>query len=62
MIRNKDMENLNGQMVENTKETGKTENNMEKVFTLTPKMKVRKENGMKEKELSGLLNLVHEKF
>lgn len=48
------MENLNGLMEENTKDNGLMENNMEKVFILTPREKKNKENGLMEKELNGL--------
>lgn len=52
-IKNTDSENSNGLMEEDTKDNGKTENNMEKEFTLMLKEKKKLENGLMEKELDG---------
>jgi len=58
MIRKKARVSFSGLMAENTKETGKMENNMELVFTLLPLEKRRGESGMKERELHGLIERV----
>jgi len=54
MIKNKDMESLNGQMEENIKVNGIMENNMVKALISMLKVKPKKENGVMEKELNGL--------
>ena len=49
-----DMEFLHGLMVENTMETGKTENNMAKAITQTKTANVKRAIGTKAREQNGL--------
>lgn len=50
-----DKENLNGQMAENIKVNGKMVNSTDKVYILMHKVKRKKENGLMERELDGLM-------
>jgi hypothetical protein len=61
MTRERAEESLNGKMVEFMTENGKMENNMESV-RLHPKIsKLKKENGLMEKKLDGLIeNLINQ--
>jgi hypothetical protein len=61
MTRERAEESLNGRMVEFMTENGKMENNMESV-RLHPKIsKLKKENGLMEKKLDGLIeNLINQ--
>ena len=61
MTREKVEESLNGRMVEFMTENGKMENNMESV-RLHPRIsKLKKENGLMEKKLDGLIeNLINQ--
>ena len=55
MTRERAEESLNGKMVEFMTENGKMENNMEQV-RLHPRIsKLKKENGLMEKKLDGLI-------
>jgi hypothetical protein len=61
MTRERAEESLNGRMVEFMTENGKMENNMESV-RLHPRIsKLKKENGLMEKKLDGLIeNLINQ--
>ena len=61
MTRERAEESLNGKMVEFMTENGKMENNMESV-RLHPRIsKLKKENGLMEKKLDGLIeNLINQ--
>lgn len=58
MTKSTERENLPGQMEEDTKDNGKMENNMEEELILDPMDKKDKENGMREKESSGLTDKI----
>lgn len=53
MIRNKVLEYMNGLMGENIKDSGKTENRMERENIIRNKVNVKLANGAKAKELDG---------
>ena len=61
MTREKVEESLNGRMVEFMTENGKMENNMESVRLHQRISKLKKENGLMEKKLDGLIeNLINQ--
>ena len=61
MTRERAEESLNGRMVEFMTENGKMENNMESVRLHQRISKLKKENGLMEKKLDGLIeNLINQ--
>ena len=61
MTRERAEESLNGKMVEFMTENGKMENNMELVRLHLRISKLKKENGLMEKKLDGLIeNLINQ--